>query len=522
VIRGIGLRALLAALLASCGPGFAQSVLRIAPQSNLTILDPVWTTAGITRNHGYMIYDTLFGTDSSGQVKPQMVDKYEISKDRKTWTLRLRDDLEFHDGKPVTSEDVIASLRRWGKRDVMGEKLMSFVAALEPVDARTFRFRLKEPYGLMLESLGKPGSNVPFIMPKRVAETPPDRQIDTYTGSGPFIFAVDQWRPGEKVVYLKNLRYKPRIEPPSGTAGGKIAKVDRVEWLIVKDPQTQANALAAGELDILETPAHELYPSLRANPAVRLVEVNPAGLQAILRFNHLQPPFDNPKVRQAAMAALSQEPILRAQVGQPDMYRTCFSVYPCSSPYATTKGMDLIAKPDLKRAQGLLKESGYDGRPIVVMHPTDQIFLTKLPLVATQQLRQAGFKVDVQSMDWQTLVARRAKKDPPGNGGWHIFMTTFPADNVANPVVNALLNAGCDNAWFGWPCDPDLEKLRDEFARANDEKQRKAIAEQVQVRAMQIGTHVPVGEYVGPVAVRENVKGLVTGYFLVVWNVEKQ
>ena len=189
-----------------------KRVLRIAPHTNLTILDPIWTKAYITRNHGYLIYDTLFGMDAKGEIQPQMVASWTVGKDRKVWTFTLRDGLEFHDGKPVTSEDVIASLMRWGKRDGVGQKLLAATETMEAVDARTFRIKLREPFGLVLQALGKPSANVPFIMPKRVAETPADKQIDDYIGSGPFVFARSEWRPGERVVYLKNAKYKPRPE----------------------------------------------------------------------------------------------------------------------------------------------------------------------------------------------------------------------------------------------------------------------------------------------------------------------
>jgi peptide/nickel transport system substrate-binding protein len=522
------LRALLlaAALAFAAVPAASMAqtgkVLRIAPHSNLTILDPIWTTAYITRNHGYMIYDTLFAMDAKGRIQPQMVERYQTSKDGRTWTFTLRDGLEFHDGKPVTSEDVIASLARWGKRDAMGEKLLSEAEGMEAVNVSTFRIKLKQPYGLVLESLGKPSSNVPFIMPRRVADTPADKQIDDTTGSGPFVFLKDEWRPGERVVYQKFARYKPRAEPASGAAGGKLAKVDRVEWVIIKDPQTQANALAAGEIDVIEAPAHELYKALKGNPDLQIVDPNPLGFEAILRFNHLQPPFDNPKVRRAAMAALNQPAFLKAQVGVSELYRTCFSIYPCKTLYASEKGMEFIARPDMKRAQQLLKESGYDGTPVVLMQPTDLAVIAKLPVVATQLLRQAGFKVDMQSMDWQTLVARRTKKDPPAKGGWNIFLTVWANVDGLNPVAMNAVSAACEKAWFGWPCDPELEKLRDAFAHAEDDKQRKALAEQIQVRAMEIGTHAPLGEYQIPVAARKSVKGFITGYFLVPWGLEKQ
>ena len=391
----------LAALLgaAACTPIRGQqsenNVLRVVPASDLAILDPIWTTATITLDHGFMIYDTLFGMNAEGRIQPQMVDSYETSPDGKTWSFRLRDGLEFHDGQPVTSEDVLASLQRWSRRDSMGQQLASFVEKWEPVDARRFRIRLHTPYGLVLESLGKPFANVPFIMPKRVAAAPSDKQIDDYTGSGPFIFKKDEWRPGEKVVYVRNTRYAPRADPATGTSGGKIARVDRVEWIIITDPQTQANALAAGEVDMLEMPAFELYRSMKRNPDIQLLELNPFGGQNYLRFNQLEPPFDNPKVRRAAMAALNQEMFLQVQVGIPGLYRTCFSVYPCKTPYATASGMDFIAHPNPGRARQLLEESGYSGKAIVLLQPTDAAIVARLPIVAAQLLRQAGFTVDM-------------------------------------------------------------------------------------------------------------------------------
>ena len=518
------LACLLGVLLSCATAAWSQrgpTVLRIVPHSNLTVLDPIWTTAYVTRNHGYQIYDTLFGLDARGKVQPQMVDRYQVSRDRMTWTFTLREGLEFHDGKPVTSADVIASLERWARRDSMGGMLMSFASGLQALDARTFRLTLKEPYGLVLESLGKPSSNVPFVMPARVAKTPADRQIDDFTGSGPFVFKRDEWKPGERVVYVKNPRYRPRSEAPSGTAGGKVAKVERIEWVIIKDPQTQANALAAGEVDVIEAPAHESYPAFRRNPAIQIVETNPLGFNAILRLNHLHPPFDKPKVRRAAMAAINQAPILRAQVGLPDMYRTCFSIYACGSEYATEVGMELVARPDLAHARQLLKESGYDGTPVVLMHPTDLAVIAKLPVVTAQLLRQTGFKVDMQSMDWQTLLSRRAKKDPPAAGGWNAFMTVWANVDNLNPITLQAVSGACDKAWFGWPCDAELEKLRDAFGRAADAGERKRIAAQVQARAMEIVTHVPVGEYNFPIAARRSLRGFVTGYFFVPWNVEK-
>src|SRR3954464_7029536 len=211
----------------AAGPAAAQTTLRMVAHADLKILDPVWTTANISRNHGYMIYDVLFAPDADFKVRPQMAEKAEVSADKLTWTITLRDGLEWHDGTPVTSEDCIASIKRWGARDGFGQRLMRATAEMKAIDARSFALVLKEPFGLVLEALGKIGSNVPFMMPKRVAETDPNKQIDDYTGSGPFIFKKDEWKAGDKVVYVRNPKYKPRSERPSMMAGAKVAKVDR-------------------------------------------------------------------------------------------------------------------------------------------------------------------------------------------------------------------------------------------------------------------------------------------------------
>ena len=516
-------RVLAVAFVLAASPVLAQEkVLRVVPHSNLNILDPIWTTQYMARNHGYMVYDTLFGTDEKSRIQPQMVDKWSVSKDQKEWSFTLRPGLEFHDGRPVTGEDVIASLARWGKRDAMGQKLMTFVDKMEAPKPDQFRILLKEPCGFVLEALGKPSSNVPFIMPKRIAETPADKQVEDATGSGPYIFKKEEFKPGDKAVYVKNPKYVPRKETPSGTAGGKHVYVDRVEWnLALRDAQSQVNALANAEVDVLERPAFESYEQLRKVKNVDLVTKDPLGFQYMCRFNHLHPPFDKPAVRQAALAAMQQEPFLRAQVGIKEFYRPCASMFTCNTPYGSAKGSEIQSKSNMKKAQELLKKSGYDGTAVLIMKPTDLAAIQKLPDVAAQLLRQAGFKVDLQAMDWNTVVGRRAKKEPPAQGGWNIFCTAWVAPDIWNPLTNAAVGAQGEKSWFGWSTDERLEKLRDEFARATDDKKKKALAESIQARAFEIGTHAPLGEYVNPLASRKNVSGWVIGPGDIYWNVRK-
>jgi peptide/nickel transport system substrate-binding protein len=499
-----------------------QNTLKVVMHSDLKIVDPIWTTAYITRNHGYMIYDTLFAMDAKGDIKPQMVDKYSVSADGLLWTFTLRDGLLFHDDKPVTADDAVASIKRWAAKDSLGQKMNSFVKEWKVVDAKTFTATMNAPTGLMLLALGKPSSNVPFIMPKRIAETSPNEQIKEYIGSGPFVFRADQWKPGDQAVYTKFAKYKPRAEPPSGMAGGKVAKVDRVEWHPIPDPQTAANALAAGEMDMVEDPKNELLPGLEKDPKIKLVDLNPLGNQYVLRFNTIHKPFDNPKVRQAMFYALNQEDFLKAVHGDAKYYKLCKALFVCGSPLATDKGMDGRLESNFKKSRELLAEAGYDGTPVVLLHSTDLAVLTNLAPVAKSLMERGGFKVDMQSMDWQSVVARRAKKDAPNAGGWNAFLTSWVSADVLNPVGTAFLNSSCDKALFGWPCDEQMEKLRDAFARESDPAKQKAIAEQVQLRYLEVPTHVHLGQWYKPAAMRKNIEGNVVAPVVVFWNVEKK
>ncbi|MBS0320359.1 MAG: ABC transporter substrate-binding protein [Proteobacteria bacterium] len=506
--------------LATGNAADAQTV-RAVMNSDLKMVDPIWTTAYIQRNYGYMVYDTLFATDANGDIKPQMVDHYTVSPDQLTWTLTLRDGLLWHDGTPVTAADCVASIRRWAAKDTMGQKLATLVKDMPVVDAKTFRIVLAAPSGLVLTALGKPSSNVPFMMPKRVAETSPNEQITDTTGSGPFVFVKDEWKPGSKAVFVKFDRYKPRAEPPSGLAGGKVVNVARVEWLAIPDAQTAMNALIAGEVDYIEQPPHDLLPLLRADPSIRLIDYTPLGNQYALRFNLTAKPFDNAKVRQAVLYALNQPDFLKATIGDPQYYKTCKALFVCGTPFASTAGTDGLLESNFAKSRALLKEAGYDGTPIVLLHSTDLPVLANLGPVAKSLLEKGGFTVDMQSMDWQSVVARRAKKDPPAQGGWNLMLTSWVSADVLNPVATAFLNASCDKAPFGWPCDPELEKLRDEFARAPDLASQKKIAEAVQVRWTQYPTHVILGQWYQPLAVRKNIQNVVVAPVPVFWGLTK-
>lgn len=499
----------------------SQKVLRVAPQADLKILDPIWTTAFVTRNHGYMVYDTLFGVDEQGVPKPQMVDTFTTSDDGKTWNFTLRKGLKFHDGAPVTGEDVVASIKRWGARDGLGQRMMGAMDTMEATGADGFKMVFKEPFGMVLEALSKPSSNPPFIMPARVAATPPDKQIDDTTGSGPYVFNKAGYRPGEIVVYDKFKDYVSRDEPPSGTAGGKPVFVDRMEWVILKDAQTQANALANGEIDMIEWVPTEQYTVLEKNPKITLEQQLPKSSYA-MHLNHIIPPFDNPKIAQAAIMAINQEALMRAQLVHKDLYNRCASIYACDSQFASDETGYFTGMPQFDKAKALLKEAGYDGTPVVLMYPTDFAVLNKFPPVLSQLLQQAGFKVDMQSMDWPTLVTRRAKKDPADQGGWNVFITGWGASDTMNPMFFAPMTGNGEKGWFGWTTDPKLEELKSAFMVETDAAKKKALATDIQKQVFETGILAPVGEYKQFTAYRTGVvDGVVKAPVPVFWNLKK-
>ncbi|WP_213952889.1 ABC transporter substrate-binding protein [Variovorax sp. dw_954] len=499
----------------------APKVLRMVPQSDLKILDPIWTTAFVTRNHGYNVYDTLFGVDINGKVSPQMVSDYNSSADGKTWTFTLREGLAFHDGKPVTSADVIQSIKRWAQRDALGQKMMMAMSSMDAKNDKTFVLTFKEPFGMVVEALAKPSANPPFIMPKAVADTPADQQISSTVGSGPYIFKTDEYRPGEKVVYIKNTKYVPRKEPASGTAGGKVVYVDRLEWVVLNDAQTQVNALTNGEVDMLEISPPDQYATLKANPKIELGKQVPSASFA-LHLNRMVPPFNNAKIAQAAFLAVNQEALLRAQMISKDLYKPNPSIYPLGSTYWSDKTSYFTGKPQFEKAKALLKEAGYKNEPIVLMYPSNFTSLNKLPPVMAALLKQAGFNVDMVSMDWPTLVARRAVKKPAAEGGWNAFITAWSVADNMNPMFFAPMTGNGEKGWFGWTTDEPLEKLKGEFLAASTEEQRKPLATAIQERVLDAAVYAPIGEWTLYSALRKDVvTGLVPSPVGVFWGLKK-
>ena len=519
-----------AAVLAFLVPAIAwtqtapQKTLRFIPQADLRSIDPIWTTAYVTRNFGYLVFDTLFALDKDFKPQPQMVDRWSASDDKLTYRFILRDGLKWHDGQPVRAADCVASIERWGKRDTLGQKLMEAVGEMQAVDDRTFTIKLKSPFPLILDALGKLSSNVPFMMPERLAKTDAYQQIPEAIGSGPFKFVKEEWEPGHKAVFVRNADYVPREEAPSFASGGKVAKVDRVEWLYIPDTATAAGALNAGEVDWYEQPPADLVPLFAANKDITVTTVDPLGNHGILRFNHIQPPFNNLKLREAVLNLVDQKDYMGAAAGDPKYWKTCAALFGCGTPFETNAGADaLLNGPNPAKAKQLIQESGYKGEKIVLLSATDQPIVQGQALVTLDALRRAGLNVELQASDWGTLITRRTSKEPIEKGGWSIFHTWTSAPDFFSPAVNLPLRSNGEKAWFGWPSDPKIEELIDAWFKAPDFAAQKKLAADIQVEAYTNDIpYLPTGQFVVPTAFRKNLDGIIVAPVVFLWNVEKK
>ena len=488
--------------------GQGAQVLRFVPQANLSSPDPIWTTATVAFIHGYMIWDTLYGLDEKLMPQPQMAAGHEESADGLTFTITLRDGLKFTDGAPVLATDCVQSIIRWSKRNPMGGTLMARCNELVALDDKRLQFRMKKRFPITAYVLGGEGC---FIMPERIAKTDAFTMVTEYIGSGPYSFLRDEWVSGASAAYARNASYIPRQEPPSMWSGGKIAHFDRVEWKIMPDAATASAALQRGEVDWWENPLPDLVPQLRKAPGIKTEVLDPLGALGVVRFNHLHPPFDNPKLRRALIPGIDQNECILANYGDlaGELGRTGAGFFTAGSPYANSAGMEaLTGKRDMALVRKLVAESGYKGEEVLLMSPTDQAGLQATCQVVADYFKKVGLNVAYTSMDWGTLVARRAKKEPPAQGGWNIFCTTWSGLAVANPGSSNILRGNGTDGWFGWATMPKMEALRDAWFDAPDIAAQQKIARDMQLLAFEEVPVIPSGMYFTPTAYRSNLTGV--------------
>ena len=500
-----------------------RNVLKFIPQTDLTVADPIMATVYATRDHSYMVFDTLYGTDSQYRTTPQMVAGHVVENDGKLWKLTLRDGLKWHDGPPVLAKDCVASIQRWGKRDPFGQALLAVTEELSAADDKTIVFRLREPFPLLPAALGKLSPLVPAMMPERLAMTDPFKHVTEMIGSGPFRYKADERVSGARTVYEKFTGYVPRSDgTPDWTAGPKIVHVDRVEWTVINDPSTAAAALQSGEQDWLNAVAADLLPVLRRAPNLKVEVADPSGTFCMMRLNHLQPPFNNPAIRRALFGAINQTDMMLALANSdPAMFKVPIGFFPYGAPLSSDAGMSAIpATPDYDKVKRDLAAAGYKGEKVVFLSATDPAFVKIMADVGADMLVKAGMNVDYKVGDFGTLISRRNSKAPVEDGGWSAFMTALAGIDMLNPAVQAQLRGNGLDSWIGWPSSPKIEQLRVDWFHAPDLATEKSIGRKIQEQAFIDVPYLPMGQFSGATAYNKRLSNVLRGYALF-WNVRK-
>ena len=510
-----------AAALAS--PALAQParVLRFVPYVDLPVLDPIANTAAQVRNHAFLVFDTLYGLDATYTPRPQMLAGHTVDDGGRLWTLTLRDRLCFHDGAPVLARDCVASIRRWAAVDGFGAALMAAADDLDAPDDRTIRFRLKRPFPLLPDALGKMSPNICAIMPERLAALPAGKPVPEIVGSGPFRLVESERVPGSQIIYERFAAYVPAEGPPGLTSGGKRAEVDRVEWLVMPEPATAAAALRTGAVDWVEAPPPDLLAQLRRDPRVVVATNDPTGVVPILRFNSLLAPFSNVAIRRAVLSGVDQAEFMAAFSDDAANLRTGVGIFCPGTPMATTAGLDrAIGTASIPNARRAIEAAGYKGERVVMLEPTDHPVNSVMAQVGADLFKRLGLQVDDQAMDAGTMFQRRGNRDGLDRGGWSCFPSAVAGIDVLNPAVSFLARGNGRDAWYGWPTDPALEALRLSWFEAPGLAEQVALAEQMQRQVLDQAPYLPLGQILQPTAYRREVSGILPG-FAKFWSVRK-
>jgi peptide/nickel transport system substrate-binding protein len=513
-----------AAAWLAVAPAWAETTLNVAASADLVTLDPTGTASTNVYTHGFLVYDTLFAPDENLQIHKQMVGEEAVSADKLTYTLTLRPGLLFHDGSPVTTRDVIASLQRWMRLDIVGRTMAVDVQAMTATDAQTFTIVLKRPFPVE-QALANSGSGLPIILRESEASAGPFTRNTKVIGSGPFRFVADEWVPGDRAVYTRFGGYVPRDEPPSGLAGGKVVKVDRVVFHVIPDAATKSGALQTGEVDFIDQVQFDQAEVLAKQPGITVAMLTKIYNPFFIRPNALYPPFDNVKARQALALAVNRQEYMQVAFVRPEWGQPCLSFFVCGSPNGTTAGSEPFAHPDLARARELLKESGYKGEPVVLLSSHETLFVGMATDYAAQNLREIGLNIDQVESDWGTFMARRNSKKAPDGGGWNLFLTSVSGSGVYSPLSNSIADTTCGgNNFAGWACDETAASLRDRYIHEPDEDKRRALLDQFDRRLWEVMPTVILGQRAQLYAWRNNLSGFVHSPSLVpvFWGVEKK
>ena len=481
--------------IAAMSDGRRGGTLRVVSQASISTIDPISSSAWVAWAVGTQIYDVPFASDGSFQPQLQMLEDWSISDDGLVWSFTIRDGLMWHDGDPVTAEDFKATLERAFDSYYTGWKELGSRATAGVVDDKTWTLTFEEPFGLVLDSLAFNTEGFPIQKASVIKDTPAERGggvLQEHIGSGPYQF-VD-WDVGNRIILERFDDYVSRTEAPSGHAGAKYAFVDSIEFHEIPDVQTRLSLLETMEVDFIDTAPLDFFDIMRDNPEID-VYTDPIGRWPVMIINHRRIPFMDVKARKALQAAVPHEAIMAAY-GPPGLRGLCSAVFICGLRWDTKIGEENYNQNDVEKAKQLLAESNYDGRPIVAMTPVDQPTIHPILTVAEQNLREAGFNLDLNFVDWATLKSRRVKPDD-----WDIF-TTWGAAAAASPLTNRL---GVGDLG-GFESDRVTE-LREAFFNATSEDEQRGLIEQLQLTYYEEVPYVVIGFFSGIHAAGNWVRG---------------
>jgi len=507
--RALSLFALLAVLVGAPAASAQETprmggVLKAAMIGEPPSLDLHWTTAVIVQQITWHIYETLYTYDRDFNPIPMLAEGHTIADAGRRYTIALRKGVKFHNGKEMTAADVVPSLQRWGKMSSAGKGLWKSVEAVEAKDAHTVVIHLKEPSGSLLFALGRP-NNGAAIYPKEVIAAAGEGQIKEFIGTGPYRFV--EHKPDRHIKLARFKDYAARSEAPDGYGGKRTAYFDEILFIPAPDVSVRVAGVETGEYHFAHQVKQDQYDRVKAMAAVEPSVPRPYGWMTAVP-NHKQGVMANKKVRQAMLAALDLETIMTAAVGSKAFYRLDGALfYPEQAAWHSQVGVTGFNQKNKDKARRLLQEAGYKGEPVRWISTKEYEWMFNTALVAKQQMEEVGFKVDLQVLDWATLVQRRNKPEL-----FDVFSTGFGFD--PDPALATSLQCN----WPGWWCHEEKDRLMAELARETDAKKRRALIERIQAIFYEDVGRIKLGDYFPLDLIRKDIKGFRPGPYLDFWN----
>ena len=479
-------------------------VLKAAMIGEPPSLDLHWTTAVITQQITWHVYETLYTYDKDFSPIPFLAEGHTVSDGGRRYTIRLRHGVKFHNGKEMTAADVAASLTRWGKISTPGKALWKLVESVEAKNPYEVLIHLKEPTGSLLYGLARP-DNGPAIYPREVVDAAGDGQINEFIGTGPYRFVEHKADRHIKLARFKD--YVARRDTPDGYGGKRTAYLDEILFLPVPDVTVRLAGVETGEYHFGQQIKQDQYDRIKTMPGVVPRVTKPSAWSTAV-LNHKQGVMTDKRLRQAFQAALDMEPIMAAGFGHKDFYRLDGALmFPEQSAWYLKIGFELYNQKNRAKAQKLLKEAGYAGQPIRWVTTQEYQWMYKNALVAKQQLEEAGFKIDLHVVDWATLVQRRNKPEL-----FDVFSTGFTFG--VDPALATSLQCN----WPGWWCHEEKDRAMDAMLKETDSKKRRALLERVQAIFYEDVGRIKFGDYFSLDVTRKELRGFQTTPELYFWN----